>query len=329
MLAPPMLLVVFLALFLLVCILPLFSHLWLKERSTCAKNKKSNSLLDTVFPKFIIAKLKTGTHIIPKHYSCVTIFFCDIVGFTDYTTCLTPTQIVCMLDRLYGDFDKLAEIHELFKVETIGDSYMVCGAIADGQSSDHACRVAAFALDAVQTSRKTLVDLESPHLGCVQIRAGFHCGPVLGGVVGRSVPRFCLFGDTVTIAARMEQCSEASQITVSNEAAKLLRLQSSTCVLLPRQFVEVKGKGPMKLWWLLKASEPCSHIALSSQQIWRRNLELDHDGSLLSTLLQKTPPSPPSPKSPFMRRQSVDKAASPRISEKRTSVPNMGGHFKD
>ena len=79
---------------------------------------KTHELLYSVFPKHVADALRNGQKVAPENHELVTIFFSDIVGFTDISSKLDPLKISDMLDRLYNSFDALSEYHDVFKVET-------------------------------------------------------------------------------------------------------------------------------------------------------------------------------------------------------------------
>ncbi|EKX39364.1 hypothetical protein GUITHDRAFT_89122 [Guillardia theta CCMP2712] len=193
-----------------------------------------------------------GKKVYPEHRDCVTIFFSDIVSFTDISSTLPPEKISDMLDRLYSRFDNITHDHAIFKVETIGDAYMAVTNLVEDQKEDHALRIAQFAKLAVQCASETLIDRDDPSKGYVQIRVGFHSGPVVANVVGSRNLRYCLFGDTVNTASRMESNSEAGRIHCSKFSADLLKSQGgeSEFRITSRGVRQIKGKGDMETFWV-------------------------------------------------------------------------------
>jgi len=208
------------------------------------------SLFD-IFPKHVAEALRDGRKVEAEEKEEVTIFFSDIVGFTDISSTLDPRKIANLLDRLYHKFDELSHKHDCYKVETIGDAYMTVTNLVKDQPMDHVKRTAQFAMDAVVAANETLIDEEDPSKGCVQIRVGFHVGSVVADVVGNRNPRYCLFGDAVNTASRMESNSEQNRINCSELAANLLLAQWPEARLEDRGEILVKGKGLMRCFWVL------------------------------------------------------------------------------
>jgi len=227
---------------------------FIEAHSRQAKNDREKALTEEllfqVFPKHIATALRDGIKPEPEHRDIVTIFFSDIVGFTNISSTLPAIKISDMLDRLYYRFDALSQAHDVFKVETIGDAYMAVTNLVKDQSKDHAKRIAKFAIDALQAANETVIDVDDPEKGYVNIRVGFHSGPVVANVVGSRNPRYCLFGDTVNTASRMESNSKENRIHCSERAAKVLQTQDPSIAIVARGKIEVKGKGEMNTFWI-------------------------------------------------------------------------------
>uniref|UniRef100_A0A7M4FES2 Guanylate cyclase n=1 Tax=Crocodylus porosus TaxID=8502 RepID=A0A7M4FES2_CROPO len=211
------------------------------------EKQKTDRLLHSMLPKQVADNLRQGKPAQAQSYISATIFFSDIVGFTQLSSTSTPYQVVDFLNKLYTTFDEIIDNYDVYKVETIGDAYMVVSGVPKENGILHAGEIASMALDLVAVC-KTFRIPHKPNTQ-LQIRAGIHSGPVVAGVVGTKMPRYCLFGDTVNTASRMESTSEALKIQCSLSTYQLLE-QIGEYVLVCRGNLQVKGKGDMVTYWL-------------------------------------------------------------------------------
>ncbi|XP_026509261.1 guanylate cyclase soluble subunit beta-2-like [Terrapene carolina triunguis] len=209
-----------------------------------AEKKKTETLLYAMLPKHVANLLKEGKKVEAGEFNSCTILFSDIVTFTNICSACEPIQIVNMLNSMYSKFDRLTSVHNVYKVETIGDAYMVVGGVPVPIAS-HAKRVANFALGMRTAAREVMNPITGEP---IQIRVGIHTGPVLAGVVGEKMPRYCLFGDTVNTASRMESHGLPNKIHLSPTTFRALQNQGFEIV--ERGEIEVKGKGKMTTYIL-------------------------------------------------------------------------------
>ncbi|XP_045911398.1 guanylate cyclase soluble subunit beta-2-like isoform X1 [Micropterus dolomieu] len=209
------------------------------------EKEKTETLLYAMLPRHIANQLKDGKSVKAGEFEVCTILFSDVVTFTNICAACEPIQIVHMLNSMYSKFDRLTTVHDVYKVETIGDAYMVVGGIPV-PTETHAHRVANFALGMRIAAR----EVTNPVTGePIQIRVGMHSGPVLAGVVGEKMPRYCLFGDTVNTASRMESHGVPDHIHISTPTYS--ELKNSGFNIQERGQIEVKGKGQMTTYFLL------------------------------------------------------------------------------
>jgi guanylate cyclase soluble subunit beta len=183
-----------------------------------AKEKDlTDKLLYSMFPVHVATQLKQDEEVAAETFPSVTILFSDIVGFTAICGKCHPSQIVRMLDSLYKEFDAVTRENKLYKVETIGDAYMVVGGLTNRSDchEEMVCNQALDMMDVVEKVKNPINPADHIH-----IRVGIHSGEVMAGVVGRLMPRYCLFGDTVNIASRTESTGEADKIQVTQATYK-------------------------------------------------------------------------------------------------------------
>jgi len=221
----------------------------------CIESQSHHDLLRDMLPPKALRKIKNYKTCVEK-YEIATVFFSEIVGYTAMSAEMSAIQIMKTLNEFYTELDKIADKHKVYKIQTIGDGYMVTGGVPDRCSGHHgATNVALFAIEAmefVETFRTT-------DGAKVVIRAGINSGPLVAGVVGTKRPQYTVFGDTVNVAARMETTSRDMRIQCSDATCQLLRMSSSHLFFLEKRgTVAVKGKGDMNAWFIVGAADICN-----------------------------------------------------------------------
>ena len=207
-----------------------------------AARRQSDALLRNVLPEPIADRLKAGERVIADHYDTATVLFADIVNFTPLSEFKPPQEVVSLLNRLFTEFDRLADRYGLEKIKTIGDAYMIVAGVPEPRE-DHAL----VAMEMALAMHAAVMD-EPPVDGRqLEIRIGLASGPLVAGVIGERKFSYDLWGDTVNVAARMESSGLPGCIQVTEETCRLL---GDRYPFERRDGIEIKGKGLMSTWTL-------------------------------------------------------------------------------
>ncbi|XP_054241217.1 guanylate cyclase soluble subunit alpha-2 isoform X1 [Indicator indicator] len=238
------------------------------------EKKKTVDLLISIFPEEVAQQLWQGQQVQARKFDDVTMLFSDIVGFTAICAQCTPMQVISMLNELYTRFDHQCGFLDIYKVETIGDAYCVAAGLHK-KSLSHAKAIALMALKMMELSEEVLTPDGSPikpkaaeiyfsypisieiipdarflqtdmDVMFFQMRIGIHSGSVLAGVVGVRMPRYCLFGNNVTLASKFESGSHPRRINVSPTTYQLLKKEENF-IFVPRSREELPENFPKEI----------------------------------------------------------------------------------
>jgi adenylate cyclase len=204
---------------------------------------EADSLLANILPEAIAERLKTKPgEPIADAVPQASVLFTDLVGFTELAQELGAARTVEILDRVVTEFDKLAVLHGVEKIKTIGDGYMAVAGVSR-PLDDHAVRLARMAL----CLPELVARLAETHGVDLRVRIGIAGGPVMAGIIGADKFSYDVWGETVKLASRLESHGLPGEIQVSSDVRAALE---HGFVFEPRGEIEVKGVGTLETWLL-------------------------------------------------------------------------------
>eukprot|EP01135_Chromosphaera_perkinsii_P007844 Nk52_evm36s1020 gene=Nk52_evmTU36s1020 len=202
------------------------------------EQERSEMLLASILPSQIIHQLKENPNErIATLHENVSVFFSDIVGFTNMSRAVSAHAVVDMLNRIFIVLDALSVEFKLTKIKTIGDAYMAACGVPDIDPK-HAENVCLFALYGVKCLKHEKGTTGEP----LEMRCGVHSGSLVAGIVGTRSFAFDLWGDTVNVASRMESNGVPGRVCCSQATQKLL---CDSFDFEEREPREIKGQGMM------------------------------------------------------------------------------------
>lgn len=217
-----------------------------------AKNEHEE-LIQNVFPHKIADSLLAYGTVSPERYDDVTIMFTDFDGFSKVVPTLSPEELIESLSFYFDEFDNYADQHNLIKIKTIGDSYMAAGGLPE--------RTETHPIDTVLTALKMqhfisrLEERASSSIPFFPLRIGIHTGPAVVGVIGKRRFAYDIWGNTVNLAARMEQHSDHNAINIS-EATYLRVKDFFDCE--SRGEIEARNIGKVPMYYVKRIKEEFS-----------------------------------------------------------------------
>ncbi|HTN46527.1 MAG TPA: adenylate/guanylate cyclase domain-containing protein [Flavipsychrobacter sp.] len=214
----------------------------IRTREIAEEKKRSDDLLLNILPQEVAEELKISGHSKAHRYDEVSVLFTDFVNFTAISEQLGVEELLNELNINFTAFDRIMEKHKLEKIKTIGDAYLaVCGVpVANPDHAKNTVNAALDILDFVQKRR-----MEVPY--GLNIRIGINSGALIAGIIGVKKFAYDIWGDTVNIAARMEQSSDAGKINISANTHSLVK---DEFVFTYRGRLQAKGKGEMDMYFV-------------------------------------------------------------------------------
>jgi adenylate cyclase len=216
-----------------------------KNRQIQDEQQRSDELLLNILPAAIAEELKIGGKAKARRYDQASVLFIDFKSFTKISEQLSPEELVAELDHYFKAFDFIIGQYKLEKIKTIGDAYMAASGLSDRITSPLNIVRAALEMQEFLSDMKYEKTIQNKPI--FEARMGIHTGPVVAGVVGVKKFAYDIWGDTVNIAARVQEACEPNQINITEAVYNEIRY-SFKCQY--RGKLPAKNKGDIDMYYV-------------------------------------------------------------------------------
>ena len=210
------------------------------------EKQKSENLLRNILPAEVAEELKQTGETTAQRFELATVLFADIKDFTKIAAEMSPEDLVREIDLCFRQFDEITTKFKVEKIKTIGDCYMCAGGLPKADE-DNPIRIVEAAIEMQRFLKRQKAEREAMGKPFFEARIGIHSGPVVAGVVGQRKFSYDIWGDTVNIAARIEQNGQAGKIAISSTTYEKVKRH------FPCRFagtIEAKNKGELDMYFV-------------------------------------------------------------------------------
>jgi adenylate cyclase len=215
-----------------------------------SERERSEELLLNILPAEVAVELKETGHCQAKTFSMVTVMFMDFKDFTAVSERVSAELLVDEINACFSAFDGIIQKYKVEKIKTVGDAYICAGGLPS-LNLTHALDIVNTALEIQEFMLARKKEKEGNGGFTFDMRIGIHTGPVVAGIVGVKKFQYDIWGDTVNLAARMEQNSEAGKTNISGSTYKLVK-DKFNCTY--RGKIEAKNKGEVEMYFVENSS---------------------------------------------------------------------------
>ncbi len=217
-----------------------------EKKISDAEKRRSDELLLNILPEEVAEELKTTGSAKAKAFTMVTVMLTDFKDFTTISEKISAELLVAEIHHCFSAFDRIIQKYKIEKIKTIGDAYL-CASGLPVSNYSHATEIVRAALEMRDFMHRRKMEKEALGEMPFEIRIGIHTGPVVAGIVGVKKYAYDIWGDTVNLAARMEQNSEAGKINISENTYELVK-DRFDCTY--RGKIEAKHKGMVNMYFV-------------------------------------------------------------------------------